>query len=238
MQNSILRAFLLSSALAAPVSSKADGWDYTVAPYIWGPELRSSLDVGPNPPVDGDTSIFNILNSAFLIAGEARNGRWTIGGEFNYLNLGDDVRIGPFDTAANWELEGTMISLAASYAVYQDDRARLEMLGGLRHWDLDLSTTVAGLTARADESWTDPLIGARYRHALNDRWTLTTMGNVGGFDVGSKFQWEALAQLSWSWTDTVSVAGGYRHLDVEFQEGREVIDLILTGPYIAVGFNF
>ena len=57
--------------------------------------------MGPNPPVNGDTSIFNILKGAFLIAGEARNGRWSIGGEFNYLNLGDDVSIGPFYNASS-----------------------------------------------------------------------------------------------------------------------------------------
>lgn len=238
MNKSFLTAIFLSSAIVAPSLAVADDWEYTIAPYLWGPEMKTSLDLGPNPPVDGDTSIFNILNSAFLIAGEARNGRWTIGGEFNYLNLGDDVTIGRFDDVANWELDGTMISLAASYAVYQDDASRLEMLGGLRHWDLDVSTTVGRRTVSTNQSWTDPLIGARYSRALNERWNLTTMGNIGGFDVGSKLQWEALAQLSWKWTDTVSVAGGYRHLDVEFQEGREVIDLILTGPYIAVGFNF
>ncbi len=41
--------------------------------------------MGPNPPVNGDTSIFNISKGAILIVGEARNGRWSIGGEFKYL---------------------------------------------------------------------------------------------------------------------------------------------------------
>jgi len=238
MKKIIFTTLCATGLVATAGFARADNWEYTIAPYLWAPELRTSLDVGTNPPVDGNASIFDILNSAFLIAGEARNERWSIGGEFNFLNLGDDVSIGRFDTAANWELEGTMISVATSYAVYQDDTSRIEALAGLRHWDLSVSTTVADRTISTDQSWTDPLIGARYSHAINDRWTLTAMGNVGGFDVGSKFQWEALAQASWRWSDRVSIAGGYRHLDVEFQEGREVIDLILTGPYIAVGFNF
>ncbi|WP_299885102.1 hypothetical protein [uncultured Ruegeria sp.] len=64
------------------------------------------------------------------------------------------------------------------------------------------------------------------------------MGNVGGFDVGSDFQWEAVVQASWKWTDRIDVAGGYRHLSVDFEEGKNVIDLILTGPYVALAFNF
>ncbi len=235
MKNRVLAA-VTTTCIAS--SAQADDWRYTIAPYFWGPEFRTSLDVGPNPPVNGDTSIFDILKGAFLIAGQARNGRWTIGGEFNYLNLGDDVSVGRFDDAASWDLEGTMVSLAASYAVYQDDQSRLEALAGLRHWDLDVSTTVLDRTFSTDQSWTDPLIGARYNYALNDRWSLTVMGNIGGFGYGSEFQWEALVQASWKWRENINVAGGYRHLDVEFEDGRDVIDLILTGPYVALAFDF
>lgn len=231
---------ILAACAAACVAggAQASDWTYTIAPYFWGPEFRTSLDVGPNPPVDGDASIFDILNGAFLIAGEARNGRWSIGAEFNYLDLGDDVSVGPFDSAASWDLDGTMSSLGASYAVYEDDQSRVEAMAGLRHWDLDVSTTVLDRTFSTNQSWTDPLIGARYSRVLNDRWSVTALGNIGGFGYGSKFQWEALAQASWKWKRGISVAGGYRHLDVEFQDGREVIDLILTGPYVALAFNF
>lgn len=187
--------------------------------------------------MDGSTSIFNILDGAFLIAGEARNGRWAIGGEFNYLDLGNDVSIGPFNDVANWELDGTMVSLVAGYAVYADDQSRFEALGGLRHWDLDLSTTVANFTASTDQNWTDPLIGARCSRVISPRWRVAAMGNIGGFDVGSKFQWEAIVQASWQWTERVNLAGGYRHLSVDFQEGQYVIDLILTGPYVALAYN-
>ncbi|WP_052265151.1 hypothetical protein [Ruegeria sp. ANG-R] len=235
MKKRILAA-VATGFLAGP--AQADGWSYTIASYFWAPEFRTSLDVGPNPPVDGDASIFDILNGAFLIAGEARNGRWSIGGEFNYLDLGDDVSIGRFNDAASWNLDGTMMSLGASYAVYEGDGTRLEAMAGLRHWDLNVSTTVLNRTVSTDQSWTDPLIGARFSHVLNDRWRVSALGNVGGFGYGSKFQWEALVQASWKWTDRISVAGGYRHLDVEFEEGREVIDLILTGPYIALAFTF
>ncbi|WP_170337854.1 hypothetical protein [Ruegeria arenilitoris] len=237
MKNAVLVTLTSLSTLSSG-AVWADDWEFVIAPYLWGPDFRTSLDIGPNPPVDGSKSIFDILNSAFLIAGEARKGRWTIGGEFNYLNLGDTVSIGPFSNAASWELDGIMTSLAGSYAVAEDSQSRIEVLGGLRHWDLDLSTTVAGFTASTDQSWTDPIIGARYSRALNERWKLAAMGNIGGFGYGSKFQWEALVQANWSWTETVDVAAGYRHLSVDFEDGRNVVDLILTGPYVALAFKF
>ncbi|MTI03768.1 hypothetical protein [Roseibium sp. RKSG952] len=238
MKQAVAGAFAIAISGIAPEPVQANDWDFVVAPYLWGPEFRTSLDIGPNPPVDGSKSIFDILNSAFLIAGEARKGRWAIGGEFNYLNLGDNVPIGPFNDLANWELDGIMMSLGASYTVFQGSQSRVEAMAALRHWDLDLSTTVARFTASTDQSWTDPLIGARYHRAINDRWNFSAMGNVGGFGVGSKFQWEALIQAGWKWTDTTHVVGGYRHLSVDFEGGQNVIDLTLTGPYVALAFNF
>ena len=98
MNKGLFAAFAVS---CAAYGAQAGDWNYTVAPDVWGPEFRTSLDMGPNPPVNGDTSIFSILKGSFLIAGEARNGRWSIGCEFNYLNLGDDVSIGLFDNASS-----------------------------------------------------------------------------------------------------------------------------------------
>lgn len=152
----MIRTGLMASVFAAcgmlPGSVAADDWHYTIAPYVWGPDFRTSLDIGRNPPVDGSTSIFNILNSAFLIAGEARNGRWAIGAEFNYLDLGDNVTVGPINNAASWELDGTMSSLVAGYSVYANTQSRVDAFAGLRHWDLDLSTTVLSFTATTDQS--------------------------------------------------------------------------------------
>lgn len=233
-----MAAITIAAVTAFTGTAKASDWEYTIAPYVWGPQFETTLNIGPNPPVSDSTSIFDILNSAFLIAGEARNRRWSIGGEFNYLNLGDDISVGRLENIASWELDGTMISLAAGYAAFEDDRSRLEAFGGLRHWDLELSTTVRGFTASIDRDWTDPVIGARYSRALGERWSVAAMGNVGGFSVGSKFQWEALVQANWKWTDTVSVAGGYRHLKVDFEDDNSVVDLLLTGPYVALAFNF
>lgn len=81
-----------------------------------------------------------------------------------------------------------MTSLGAGFAVYEDEQSRLEAIAGLRHWDLYVSTTVLDRTFSMDQSWTDPLVGARYSCALNDRWSVTAMGNIGGFGYCSELQ--------------------------------------------------
>lgn len=238
MKTTLLSTIALVSTAFVSTTANADDWEFTIAPYVWGADVRTSLEIGRNQPVDGSTSIFNILNGAFMIAGDARNGRWSIGAEFNYLDLGDDVSVGPFNAVASWELDGTMSSLVGGYALSEKSDSRLEAFGGLRHWDLNLSTTVVNRTASASRVWTDPIIGARFHKSINPRWNAMAMGNIGGFGVGSDFQWEAIVQASWQWTDNIMLAGGYRHLSVDFKEAGDVVDLIFTGPYVALGYEF
>ncbi len=228
-----LGAFGLSAATAS-----AEDWSYKITPYLWVPSVNTSLDVGPNPPVEGSKSILDVLDGAFLIAGEARRDEWSFLGEFNYLNLRDDFGIAPNDPIAGWQLRGTMISLAASRTIVDTPKLRFEGLAGLRRWDVKPSTTVLDTTLETTVSWTDPIVGARLGAPISDRLSFSGVANIGGFGVGTKRQWEVLAQAEWRATELISVAGGYRHLDIDFKDGGKVIDMQLSGPFLAVSFNF
>jgi hypothetical protein len=216
----------------------ADDWDYTITPYVWLPSLDVSLDVGPNPPVSSEKSILDVLDGAFLINGEARKKRWSFLGEFNYLNLSDDFALGPSNIRAGWALQGTMISVGAGYAVLDDSRTRLEVVGGLRAWDLEATTRVANVRARQDVSFIDPMIGLRVETPLSDRVTLHGLANIGGDNFGSDQQIEAIAQVSIPFRDTMSMAAGYRYLQVDFSEDNVVSDTTMQGPFISFSFNF
>lgn len=233
----LLAAGLLLSPWLGGVAS-AEEWSFSITPYVWVPSLDTSLNIGPNPPVESSKSIFDILNGAFLIAGEARRDRWSVFGELNWLSLGDDIdpRGGRLD--ASWKLEGVMASASLGYAVYETAQTRAEVFGGARLWSLDAETEVLSREASASRSWTDPILGARVETQVSDRWALSGLVDVGGFGVGSEFQWEAIAQVSWAMTDSVSLVGGYRHLDLEFEKGNFDLDLTMSGPFIAVGFEF
>ncbi|MEM7317608.1 MAG: hypothetical protein AAF408_01155 [Pseudomonadota bacterium] len=230
-------ALFLGSALLGGTAQASD-WEYRVVPYVWDPTLEVGFALGQNIPVGSDTSIFNILDGMFLIAGDARNGPWTISGEFNYLNLSDNFATGNTGIAASWDMEGIMASLGGAYALSDQNGTRVEVLAGLRGWDLNPSTTVARRTVSANANWIDPLIGGRISRKINDRLSVSGMANVGGFGWGSKFQWEALAELNWVHSDRIDFIGGYRHLTVEFEELGTDVDLTLTGPYVAVAFKF
>src|SRR5262249_61316881 len=59
----------------------------------------------------------------------------------------------------------------------------------------DLTFSRAGVvSAEKSVSWFDPLVGARIRHQFAPTWNFALSGDVGGFDVGSKFSWQGLGR--------------------------------------------
>ena len=46
-----------------------------------------------------------------------------------------------------------MTSLGAGFEVYEDNQSRLEAIAGLRHWDLDVLTTVLDRTFSTPTHW-------------------------------------------------------------------------------------
>jgi len=81
-------------------------------------------------------------------------------------------------------------------------------------------------------------VGVAGEAALTERLTLGARANVGGVGVGSDLTWEARGWLAFRLLDRVSLAAGYRHLDVEYEAGGVVIDLALTGPFLALDLTF
>ena len=60
----------------------------------------------------------------------------------------------------------------------------------------DLTRNVDGtLSAAGNVGWVDPLVGLRLRHQFAPGLNFVASGDVGGFGVGSKFSWQALAAL-------------------------------------------
>ena len=111
----------------------------------------------------------------------------------------------------------------------------------------DLVRTGAGtLSATGDVSWIDPVIGARLRHQFAPGWSLVVSGDVGGFDLGSKFSWQALAALDYEFmrTKNVSWSGmiGYKALSVDYVKGSGLTqyeyDMTMYGPIFGITARF
>jgi hypothetical protein len=111
----------------------------------------------------------------------------------------------------------------------------------------DLTFSRAGvLSAEKSVSWLDPLVGIRLRHQFTPTWNFALSGDVGGFDVGSKFSWQVLALLEHEihrsrdivWSGML----GYKALSVDYTQGSGLslykFDMTMHGPVLGVTARF
>jgi len=112
---------------------------------------------------------------------------------------------------------------------------------------LDLTVSRAGvLSAEKSVSWFDPLVGLRLRHQFNPAMNFILSGDVGGFDVGSKFSWQVLGALDYEFCRSKNVTWsgmlGYKALSVDYSQGsglsRYEFDMTMHGPIFGVTARF
>ena len=90
--------------------------------------------------------------------------------------------------------------------------------------------------------WTDPFVGARMRFAVAPGQELFVRGDIGGFGVGSKFSWQAIAGYNFDFAvwNGITFSGllGYKALYVDYAQGegrrRYEFDMLTHGPVVGV----
>ena len=97
---------------------------------------------------------------------------------------------------------------------------------------------VGGVKLDGKETWVDPVVGFRVRKDLNENRFVALYGDLGGFDVGSQFTWQAYGGVGYEFSDRVSGYLMYRYLDVDYDEGGFVWDVVMEGLLFGVGFYF
>ena len=167
------------------------------------------------------------------------------------------VEVGGAYEIANWSSAGSLkgFSTAGAYTA-------IDVLAGARYWHQQMSinllasaSVVIGDLIRSGNvaiarsgsvDWVDPLVGARLRHRFAPGHELMVRGDVGGFDVGSQFSWNAVAAYSWDFAvrSGITYSGmlGYRALSVDYEEGsgfnKYAYDVLTHGPILGLTIGF
>ena len=142
---------------------------------------------------------------------------------------------------------------------YATPDTELELLAGGRYWrqELDIAVALAGtlnidgliisgnraIARSGVEQWVYPFIGARIRFQPAPGEEIVVRGDIGGFGVGSKITWQALATYNWQLCTLgpMLIDGylGWRALYVDYAQGggveRYEFDVLQQGP--VVGFT-
>lgn len=251
----IVIAMMLVGAGSRPLA--ADGWQWSLTPYLWGSSLALDVEVDDQQVVGGDVSFGDLLDKldfAGQIHFEGRKNEFGFFADLTYIDLSDDPKVFedvedvPGTITARGDLEETLIEAGGVWNP-SGDGTGFELLFGTRILDIDqeidLQFSEPGIPDdRVDFSKTfyDAMVGVRYLGAFSDSWTYRARIDFSAGDTEGT--WNGLLGLGYTFgsRDQFSVLFGYRHMEVEVEserpEGRVESELTMSGPIAGFQFAF
>jgi len=240
----MIPAAMAASLMMAPAAFAQDEWRQTIYLYGMGVVINGDAQIGP-VSVSPDLSIsdvFDALKFGAMAAYRIENDTWSFSADATYMNLGWSERGEQGRVGARLDSD----QLTVMGTVGRRVTPNLEALFSLAYFDLSADLQVRVLeqtvTASRDADWVDPLVGLHYLSQLDDKWSLSVRGDVGGFGVGSDLTLHGWAKLVRQNTETFSWFFGYRYIGYDYETGSganyQRYDLSQHGPGIGVAWSF
>jgi hypothetical protein len=271
----ILLAAIVASIFTAQAQAQsdvsADKWTFSITPYLWLPNVNGTLkysipqNAGGSPEVEtGPNDYLENLQALIMISGEARKDRWSVFTDLIYLDFTDEessVKSVDFNgslvsssvnVATSSSLRGTAWTLGTGYAVQTGWAVTLDVIGGLRYFELEASTNwqlesvITGpgggqtfpRTGGISENLTfwDGIVGVRGRIPLGStHWSIPYYLDLG---VGSSnWTWQGMLGIDYSFK-WGGVTLAYRNLYYDQKDDKLLQDLRFSGPALGVTFRF
>ena len=242
---------LVSSALAQAVdsapSSNDSEWSYRLSPYAWATALSGKSGVnGKDANLNMDIrDVIDHTDGALMLNFEVKYDRVGIITDLIYANLSDSTatpRELLFDTA-KVEVYQLAWTETVSYALVREKQLTLDLLAGMRLMGINEDLKLKGGLApeqkfSEDQTWVDPLIGARAQFRLTENMFFRVMGDIGGFNACSTLTWQALGVFGYEITPSSVIGAGYRAMGYDHSVDGFTYDLIMYGPLIGAEFKF
>lgn len=226
-------------------SDESAGWRFEVAPYLWAAGLNGRVGVlGQTADVDVSfREILKDLDFAIMLPAELRRGRWGIGAEVIYIKVSKDAAVPrPPVTDIDFEASQLLLELSPRYRVITRRAWAIDALAGVRFMSIDPTLTIEPqqLEFGKRRSWADPIVGASLIADVGRHWLGRVRADIGGFGVGSRLTWQALAVAGYRISNRVALAAGYRYLDMDYENGDDAFlyDVATRGPLLGVVIAF
>jgi hypothetical protein len=201
--------------------------------------VDGDVGVGPvNVPVDVNfLDAVQHLKFGGMLAAEAQRGPWSVLGDAAYIGLEDDTStaLGKFEV----EFEQWIVQGAVTYLVLDAGKTRVDAGLGGRYvsLDTDIGTPLRADDRNASDGWADPLIVARLRQQVAEKWFGVLYGDIGGFGVSSDLTWQLTAAVGYAFNETVSLLLGYRYLDYDYEKDEFIFNAAESGLGVGLQFN-
>lgn len=234
--------FAVVLAFASAANAQSANWEYEASIYLFTPETKTSIS-NSNFSAEGTLSFSDALSNldfAFMGSFGASNGRWSVLGDYMYTDLSfGSTAPGPAGSDVDSKLKTQILNGYLAYRIYQAPTVQLDLAGGFRWFNTqtDLTVTPPGASASVDESWIDPVIGARARFEIAKNWSGTAFFDYGGFSSDSE-TWQVLLTIDYALSDSWSLRGGYRYISVDHDISGTDFKFSQSGPIFGATYRF
>jgi len=249
----ILVSFCMLSTIqinAQIYSDSSKKFHLFLEPYIMFTSMSGTTGVGnlPNTFICVPAGkVFSYLKIGGMLYGEVHNDKLAFTSDLFYANLTQDA------SGKNGILNGTATlkqfwwELAGLYRI----NSWLEFGAGARinnitaSVDINVITPGGGVKMNNSKSntWVDPILVARLKKVINEKWLFQLRADIGGFGVGSQFAWQLQPDIFYRVSKLMAFGLGYRIISMDYNNDsgggdRFVYDMDEYGPQIRIGFNF
>ena len=232
--------------LATAPAAVAQDWQGQFTIYGWLPAIAGEQEREDGRPlVEISTKdVLEALDFAFFASGEVRRGKFGALFDMSYARLsssGDVDR--PVRASADVKTTVAFAQAAASWRFYETEPRRFaEAYAGIRAYDTEASFDVSvgpfSGGRKASSNWVDPIIGLRGSFPLSERWSVSALGDVGGFDAASDLSWELYGGANYAFNEHFSGVLGYRYMSITHEDDDLSLDINIYGPLVGVTYRF
>ena len=236
---------LIAVSPAAAQAPSAEGWTFTVVPYLFGAGMNGTAVIkGQELKVDASFSdILDHLKFGAMGLVVARKGNWGFGGDAIWMSLGaNGTTPGPVTATGSADMS------QGGFAFYGLRRLApyADLMFGGRINTLHGTLSFNGLNQRSvdgSKTWFDPLVGAQFRTPGNGtRWHAQVYTEIGGFGAGSTFTWQVFPTFGVNLAKWMALDFGYRWMSIDYTSGDGATlfkyDVLMQGPVLGFVFKF
>lgn len=234
---------------ALPGLSMPDKPVFFLTGYLWTSAMNGQVGTLPRLlPANVNLSFGDILQNfdgGIMGGGEMRLRHWSVLLDTMWMQISPDATLsGPLQTQVNLRSRSLALQSDVLYRIYNSRPISVDAGLGFRYWHLDNQLTIDpnlggdGGSTTQTEDWVDPLFVTRLSTRLGGPWSLTFIGDVGGFNMGSQLTYQLAGTLNYQLNSNLALRAAYRLLSVDYEQGNYLYNVTMQGPIIGMTYRF
>lgn len=225
---------------AGLIVDEGSAWRADARLWIWVMGVEGTVGArGLESEVSADfLDILEASDSLFAFSGrlEVGYGSWGAFLDGMYANIGAEDQTGPLGRAnIDVTMEQAILDFGVMYRILEREPAAagpaanprdlsIDLYAGGRLSAVEISVDPARRVERSsDQTWVDPIIGARAFLPIAEDWHAEINADIGGFGAASDLTWSATAVLGYDFRlfdRPASALFGYRLIGWDYGDGR------------------